>query len=181
MSSIEPAGERRLETRPETSRAWWFLGSLVVLRNPEGAPRVPAVIEMTFPPGGVSPLHVHARLDDDFLVLEGEMAVRSGKRTLVARTGSYVSLPHGVEYTTRVTSAGPTRVLLVHNADNFLSLVERTAPPATQLRLPDEGEGGVDMDELMRLSVELETPIVGPPMGEDEARAIVHQNPEVSQ
>lgn len=184
MTSIDPsadfADERQLQTTPENSRAWWFLGSLVVLRNPEGAPRVPAVIEMTFPPGGVAPLHVHARLNDDFYLLEGEMAVRSGERTLVARPGNYVSLPHGVAYTTRVTSDGPTKVLLVHNADNFLSLIERSAPIAEELRLPEEGEGTLDMDLLMKLSVELETPIIGPPMDEDEARAIVRQNPAVS-
>ena len=48
------AAVRELSTDPATSRAWWFLGTLAVLRNPQGAPRIPAVIELTVPAGGIA-------------------------------------------------------------------------------------------------------------------------------
>ncbi len=162
----------RLVTEPQTSRAWWFLGSLAVFRNPEGSPRTPAVVEMTFPPGGFAPLHMHTEIDDNFLMLEGEFAVRSGDQTLLARAGDYVSLPHGVPYTTRVFGSGPARLVLVHNADNFVSLLEAIGVPATELRLPSQGEDVIDMERLAQLCEELRMPLLGPPMDDAEAQAI---------
>src|SRR5581483_12191926 len=93
------APQRRIVSRPDSSPAWWFLGTLAVLRNPAGAPRTPTVIELTVPPGGSPPRHVHESLDDAFLLLDGEVVVRCGAETVVAGPGAYVVLPHGVEHT----------------------------------------------------------------------------------
>src|SRR4051812_17622886 len=93
----------KLATTSKSSRAWWFLGTLAVLRNPIGAPQSPAVIELTVPPGGSPPRHLHEELDDSFLLLDGEVVVRCGTDTILARPGTYVVLPHGVEHTFRVT------------------------------------------------------------------------------
>ncbi|MFN2559819.1 MAG: cupin domain-containing protein [Jatrophihabitans sp.] len=64
-----------------------------MLRNPEGSPRTPAVIELTVPPGGSPPRHVHHALEDSFLLLEGEMVVRCADETIVAKPGTYVVVP----------------------------------------------------------------------------------------
>ena len=163
--------ERQIASEPETSQAWWFLGTLAVLRNPAGAPRTPAVIELTVPPGGSPPRHVHDELDDSFLLLDGEVVVRCGDETLVARPGTYVALPHGVEHTFRVTSATPARLLLVHADDSFLRFVEALGTPTNELRLPPPGEYDVDADTIVRVSAEHGAPIVGPSLAEEEARA----------
>lgn len=78
---------RVLHSEPGPSSAWWFLGTLAELRNPAGAPRTPAVIELTIPAGGSPPLHVHQFVDDSFYVLEGELVVRCGEATFVAMAG----------------------------------------------------------------------------------------------
>ncbi len=157
-------------TEPATSRAWWFLGTLAELRNPVGAPRTPTVIELTVPAGGSPPLHVHDTLDDSFLLLAGEMVVRCGEQTLVARPGTYVVVPHGVEHTFRVTSAAPARLLLVHGDDSFLSFIEALGSPTTAHRLPPPGESDVDGDTIVRVSGEHGAPIVGPSLEAEEAR-----------
>lgn len=162
---------RTLHTDPATSRAWWFLGTLAVLRNPDGAPRTPAVIELMIPPGGSPPRHVHDTLDDNFLLLEGEVVVRCGDRTLVARPGAYVALPSGVEHTFRVTSAGPARMLLVHSSAEFLDFIEAVGTPTRELRLPTPGEHDVSRDTLIRVAAEHGVRIVGAPLEEHEARA----------
>jgi len=95
---VTPA-ERHISSEPDTSRAWWFLGTLAVLRNPKGTPRTPAVIELTVPPGGSPPRHVHHELEDSFLLLDGEMVVRCADETIVAKPGTYVVVPLGVEHT----------------------------------------------------------------------------------
>jgi mannose-6-phosphate isomerase-like protein (cupin superfamily)/catechol 2,3-dioxygenase-like lactoylglutathione lyase family enzyme len=162
-------------SEPDTSRAWWFLGTLAVLRNPEGTPRVPAVIELTVPPGGSPPRHVHDALDDSFLVLDGEVVVRCGEQTAVARTGTYVRVPAGVEHTFRVTSPVPARMLQIHNDDSFLSLIEAVGTPTRELRLPPPGEFDLDLETLVRVNAEHDSRIVGPSLGEDETRAFLDQ------
>lgn len=167
------AWERAVFSEPDTSRAWWFLGTLAVLRNPEGTPRTPAVIELTIPPGGSPPSHVHDVLDDAFLVLDGEVVVRCGERTIVGRPGTYVCVPAGAEHTFRVTSRVPARLLLVHGDDSFLALVEAIGTPTLDLRLPPAGEFDLDLDTLVRRNAEHDSRIVGPSLDDGEARAFL--------
>lgn len=157
-------------SEPATSRAWWFLGTLAVLRNPQGAPRTPVVMELTIPPGGSPPLHVHETLDDSFLMLEGQVVVRCGEETVVADPGSYVVMPHGVEHTFRVTSPAPARMLLVHADDSFLSFIETVGEPTSEHRLPPPGEVDLDFDTLAAASAAHGAPMIGPSLDEDEAR-----------
>lgn len=155
---------RDLLTDPATSPAWWFLGTLAVLRNPPGAPHCPTIIELTVPPGGSPPLHVHDTLDDNFLLLEGELIVRCGDRTFAAAAGSYVSLPHGVEHTFRVTGTHPARLLLVHASDEFLRFIEAVGTPTREQRLPAAGEHDLSRDMLIRIGAQHELRIVGAPL-----------------
>jgi catechol 2,3-dioxygenase-like lactoylglutathione lyase family enzyme/quercetin dioxygenase-like cupin family protein len=168
----------RLATTPETSRAWWFLGTLAVLRNPVGAARTPVVIELTVPAGGSPPMHAHDTLDDAFLLLDGEVVVRCGAETVVAQPGTYVSLPHGVEHTFRVTSRGPARLLLVHGDDSFLKFIEALGTPTTERRLPPPGEFDIDGETIVRVSAEHGAPIVGPSLDAHDARAHLTGDPQ---
>lgn len=165
------SAQREIASEQATSPAWWFLGTLAVLRNPAGAPRTPVVMELTVPPGGSPPEHVHESLDDSFFLLDGEVVVRCGGQTVLARPGSYVVLPHGVEHTFRVTSSVPARMLLVHADDSFLSFVEALGRPTTEHTLPPPGAVEVDADTVIRISAEHGSPIIGPSLPEDEARA----------
>ncbi|HET7407444.1 MAG TPA: cupin domain-containing protein [Mycobacteriales bacterium] len=163
-------GDREIASEPATSRAWWFLGTLLVLRNPEGAPVCPAVMELTIPPGGSPPEHVHESLDDSFYLLDGELVIRCGDRTIVARPGSYVVLPHGIGHTFRVTSRVPARLLLVHADDSFLRFVQAVGTPTDDRRLPPHDEFDLDFETLSRASAEHGAPMIGPSLEEDEAR-----------
>ena len=171
------ATERQLASEPENSRAWWFLGTLAVLRNPVGAPRTPAVIELTVPPGGSPPRHFHEALNDAFLLLDGEVVVRSGDETVVARPGTYVVVPDGTEHTFRVTSRTPARMLLIHDDDSFLQFIESVGTPTAEHRLPPSGEFDVDGETIVRVSAEHGAPIVGPSLEEDDARSYLDTAP----
>jgi quercetin dioxygenase-like cupin family protein len=170
--NTEPAA-RAIFTEPGTSRAWWFLGTLAVLRNPPGAPRTPAVIELTIPPGGSPPRHIHDGVDDSFLVLDGELVVRCGERTFLARPESYVALPAGIEHTFRVTSSVPARLLLVHADDSFLRFIEAAGTPTNELRVPRPGAADLDRTTLIRVAAEHDVRIVGPALDEPEVRAFL--------
>jgi mannose-6-phosphate isomerase-like protein (cupin superfamily) len=170
---LHDCGNGDLYTEPERSRAWWFLGTLAVLRNPRGAPTCPTIIELTVPPGGSPPRHIHESLDDNFLLLDGQVVVRCGEQTFVARPGAYVTLPHGVDHTFRVTSALPARMLLLHASDEFLRFIEAAGTPTHERRLPPPGEHDVSRDVLIRLAGEHGVRIIGAPMADDETRRLV--------
>lgn len=163
--------ERSLATEPATSRAWWFLGTLAVLRNPEGAPLAPTVIELTVPPGGSPAMHIHETADDNFLLLEGEVTVLCGGRALKARPGAYVALPAGVPHTFRVTSEGPAKMLLVQAGDEFLKFIQAVGKPAPELVMPPR-ESGVDRETLVRAGEANAVRFVGPPLDAEAAAAL---------
>ena len=168
---------RQLATDPTGSRAWWFLGTLAVVRNPEGAPRTPAVIELTVPPGGSPPEHVHEELDDSFLLLDGEVVVRCGEDTVIASPGTYVVLPHGVPHTFRVTSRTPARMLLIHADDSFLRFIEAIGTPTDERQLPPPTATSLDPDEVARASAAHGSPLVGPPLADEDARRALPPKP----
>jgi mannose-6-phosphate isomerase-like protein (cupin superfamily)/catechol 2,3-dioxygenase-like lactoylglutathione lyase family enzyme len=162
---------RQIATEPETSEAWWFLDTMVVVRNPEGAPRFPLVMELIVPPGGSPPRHVHQDLNDAFFLLEGEVVLSVGSETVVARPGTYAVVPVGSDHTFRVTSAVPARMLQIHDDDSFLRMVQAGGVPAAEHRLPPAGQVNLDMETLGRLVEEHDSHVVGGSLEDDEARA----------
>jgi glyoxylase I family protein len=173
MSTATPATTQlpRFATEPETSEAWWFLDTLVVLRNPAGSPRFPLVTELIVPPGGSPPRHVHRDLNDAFFLLEGEVVLSVGNETVVARPGAYAVVPVGSDHTFRVTSSTPARMLQIHDDDSFVRMVQAGRLPATEHRLPAPGQVNLDLETLTRLVEEHDSHVVGGSLEEDEARA----------
>jgi glyoxylase I family protein len=167
------ARERRFCTEPTTSEAWWFLDTMVVVRNPDGAPRIPLVMELIVPPGGSPPRHVHQGLHDAFFLLEGELVLSVGNETTVARPGTYAVVPAGSDHTFRVTSPTPARLLLIHDDDSFLRMVQAGGVPAEEHRLPAPGQVNLDGETLSRLVEEHDSHVVGGSMEESEARSVV--------
>jgi quercetin dioxygenase-like cupin family protein/catechol 2,3-dioxygenase-like lactoylglutathione lyase family enzyme len=172
MSTAEQVVPRAsFVSEPATGEAWWFLDTMVVVRNPEGAPRFPLVTELTVPPGGSPPRHVHHDLNDAFFLLEGEVVLSVGDETVVARPGTYAVVPAGKDHTFRVTSPTPARMLQVHDDDSFLRMVRAGGVPATAHELPPPGAVNVDGETLGRLVEEHDSHVVGAPLEEDDARA----------
>jgi len=149
--------------------AYWFFDALAVLRTAEGA--CPVVIEMTVPPGGHAPLHVHRDLDDSFYLQAGRLAVRCGDETFVAGPGDYVSLPHGVPHTFFVLDDQPAIMMQVHTDGSFLDFIRQVGVPATD-RTPPRPDGPPDLDALYQVAAATGQPVIGPPMSADEAAAV---------
>jgi mannose-6-phosphate isomerase-like protein (cupin superfamily) len=149
--------------------AYWFFGALAVIRSPEGV--LPIVIEMAVPPGGHTPLHVHTKLDDNFYLLSGRMAMRSGDETFVAQAGDYVSQPAGVPQTFFALDEKPAILLQTHANEDFLNYIRQVGEPATNRTQPPDQP--LDFDMLFRVAAETGQPVIGPPMTEDEAATIL--------
>jgi mannose-6-phosphate isomerase-like protein (cupin superfamily) len=169
-TAAQPNGisRRAARTALREGDAYWFYGDLVVVRSPEGAD--PIIIEHHVGPGGAAPLHIHVDLDDSFYVASGELAVRCGDDTFVARAGDYVSLPEGIPHTLRVVSDQEAVLLQTHAAASFLNFIKAVGIPATDPR-PDMAM--LDFAAMNRVAGETGQPVVGPPMSAEEATAIV--------
>lgn len=145
---------------------WWFLG--VVVEECPTPPGGPVVSVATLPEGASPPLHVHADLDDSFYLLEGTMVVRCGDDIALANAGSWVPFPSGVPHLFRVMD-GPARMLMVHADDSFLAFVHDIGRPATDVDVPDAGDGP-SIEELDRVSTLHGITNLGPSMTEEAAR-----------
>ena len=168
-SSVSTQHRHATRTGPGEGLAYWFFGALAVVRSPEGA--LPIVIEMTVPPGGHTPLHVHTNLDDSFYLLSGRMAVRSGEETFVANSGDYVTQPAGVPQTFFALDEKPAALLQTHANDDFLNFIRQVGEPATNRTQPPDQP--LDFDMLYKVAAETGQPVIGPPMTEAEAAMIV--------
>ena len=92
-----------------------------------------SVHDNAIPAGSPGPLpHLHRDHEETFYVLEGELTVRVGERTLTAPVGSFVVIPRGVVHQPSNPSQEPTRVLLIFSPAGMEHFFEEAA----QERIP---------------------------------------------
>ncbi len=76
-------------------------------------------VEVIVPPGGGPPLHTHAREDEFFVVLEGEVTFTVAGRALLARPGDSVFGPRGIPHRFENSGKGPVRMLMTATPAGF--------------------------------------------------------------
>jgi hypothetical protein len=135
------------KTGPREGDAYWFYGDLAIVRSPEGA--LPVIIEHHIGPGASAPLHVHTAVDDSFYLVSGELA-----------------LPH----TLHVMSPEEAVLLQTHDGPDFLNFIRAVGIPASQ---PKPDLATMDFEAMNVIAGQTGQPVIGPPMSEDEAAAIV--------
>jgi quercetin dioxygenase-like cupin family protein len=108
-----------------------------------------AVISVTSPPGGGTPLHQHHDEDEAFYVLEGEYAIRCGARTVRAGPGSFVFAPRGVPHKLTNVSAEPSTHLGIVSPAGF----ERFFEEMSQLPKPPAVERIMEVAAKYRLEI----------------------------
>ena len=157
--------------KDDQATAWWFLDTLVV-EHPCAPSMGTVVLEMTLPAGSTPPLHVHARLDDSWYILEGEMVVRCGDDEQVLGAGHWVSMPRDVPHTFRVIGDRVARILMVHDNASFRDLVRELGVPTTTRNLPEDPVFPM-MPDLARIAGTHDLTPIGPPMSQEDADSIL--------
>jgi quercetin dioxygenase-like cupin family protein len=71
------------------------------------------IMEATIPPGAGPPLHVHAREDEGFYVLEGQVEFQADGQTLRAGPGTFLNLPKGSRHRFQNVSDRAARMLIL--------------------------------------------------------------------
>jgi quercetin dioxygenase-like cupin family protein len=92
-----------------------------------------SIHDNTIPPGSPGPRpHIHRHHEEAFYVLEGELTVRMGPRTITAPAGSFVLVPRGVVHQPSNPGTQPTRVLLIFSPAGM----DRFFEEAAEQRMP---------------------------------------------
>jgi quercetin dioxygenase-like cupin family protein len=71
------------------------------------------VLRVSFPPGNVTPPHLHRATDETFLIESGEIEINRGGELLRGRKGDVIYLPKGIPHALRVIGNDEDLVLVV--------------------------------------------------------------------
>ena len=140
-----------------------FLGEVCAIRlTSEQTGGAVAVIEHLLPRGMATPLHVQAREDELFYVLEGQITVWMGGEQTEATAGDVVWLPRGQAHAFRVDS-DRARVLGLSVPGGHERFFRLGGEPATELDLAAVGTIPPDMDRMAAAAAATDVEILGPP------------------
>ena len=70
------------------------------------------VMAATVPPGGGPPPHMHAREEEGFYVLDGELDFTAEDKTLRLGPGNYINMPKGTPHAFKNNTERPARMLI---------------------------------------------------------------------
>jgi quercetin dioxygenase-like cupin family protein len=103
-------------------------GQMVVKVRDEDTGGGYSVHDNTIPAGSPGPRpRIYRRHEEAFYVLEGELTVRVGQRTITAPAGSFVVVPRGVVHQPSNPGTQPTRVLLIFSPAGMDHFFEEAA------------------------------------------------------
>ncbi len=160
-TSVQPLAPIALQDGEGEAR--WFLDGLATIKAAgETTDGGVAVVEMLWPRGSGSPLHVHHDEDEWFYVIEGELTLWVGGEVIVAPAGSFVYGPRDIPHTYLITS-DVARFLLVAEPAPFADFVREVSEPALALTLPPASFRPPSPEVLTAVAARYGMEILGPP------------------
>ena len=126
--------------RQSLEHSVWYNGSLMTfLATSEDTHGQFALIEAVARKGNVPPPHIHHREDEIFYVLEGEIVVSVGDRTIKGTPGTMGFLPSDVPHSFTIESEYG-RMLILLTPAGLERWFKEFSVPATAMTLPPAGE-----------------------------------------
>lgn len=126
--------------RQDLDRSVWYNGSLMTfLATTEDTAGRFALIEAVSRKGNAPPPHIHHREDETLYVLEGEITVAVGDRTIKAKPGTMVFLPRGVAHSFAIES-DELRMLILATPAGLEGWFKQFSVPAPAMTLPPPAE-----------------------------------------
>ena len=126
--------------RQSLEHSVWYNGSLMTfLATSEDTHGQFALIEAVARKGNVPPPHIHHREDEIFYVLEGEVVVSVGDRTIKGTPGTMVFLPRDVAHSFTIESE-QSRMLILLTPAGLEGWFKEFSVPAAAMTLPPADE-----------------------------------------
>jgi mannose-6-phosphate isomerase-like protein (cupin superfamily) len=132
--SEKATGARAVLVRQNEGKSvrWGPAGVIRILAGAESTDGSFSLVEATEEPGSAAPLHLHHAEAEGFYVLQGEIELTCGERTLTAAPGDFVYAPRGVPHKYAVIGQQPARVLLLFSRPGFESFFAEGGTPLDQ-------------------------------------------------
>ena len=147
----------------DEGEAIWAFGCLITVKaSRETTGGVVTVLDHLAGRGAGSPLHVHAREDEWFYVVEGELTFWLDGKVIDAPAGSFVFGPRGVPHTFTVTS-DEARFLLVTEPAGLEGMIRELGEPAVSRTIPPAPTEPPDLPRIVQVCAEYGIEILGPP------------------
>ena len=128
--------------RQSLDRSVWYNGSLMTFLATSGETQGRfALIEAVTRKGNDPPPHTHRREDEIFYVLEGEVVVSVGDRTIKGTPGTMIFLPREVRHSFTIESEQARMLILVTPA-GLERWFKEFSVPAQAMTLPSPSEPG---------------------------------------
>jgi quercetin dioxygenase-like cupin family protein len=135
--------------RQSLDRSVWYSGWLMTfLATAEETQGKFALIESVGRKGSVPPPHIHHREEESFYVLDGEMTVSVGDRTIKATPGTLVVVPRDTVHSFVIESE-QLRVLTLLTPAGLEGWFKEFSVPAAALTLPPPAE--ISRSEIQRM------------------------------
>lgn len=133
-------------------------GATIRIRTEDTAGAL-TLIELTIPPKAGPPLHVHAKEDEMWVVLKGDLRFKVEAEILRAPVGSVVFVPRGARHCFQNTSEDAAEILVVFTPSGMERFFEELAagPPVP-----------FDSKEYRSIARASWMEIVGPPLAESD-------------
>jgi quercetin dioxygenase-like cupin family protein len=97
--------------------------------------------EVSVPPGGGNPPHIHQRGEETFYLQEGTLTIQVGGKTQIASPGDFISLPRGVVHSFQNPGDVDAKFLLVAVPAGLEKFFEEAFYPADPaVPVPPMGE-----------------------------------------
>lgn len=151
----------------EPARVDWHLGSLMIwhVTSAESGGLL-SLGEVVVRPGNEPPMHVHAREDETWFVLEGSVIFQRGHERLRAEAGTALLMPRGIPHGFAVQSPA-ARMIHMYTPGGLEEAFFAVGTPAPAREMPPAPAGPPDAameDRLRKVYGDLGVTFVGPPL-----------------
>ncbi len=120
-----------------TGPAYWGPGELMTfLITGEETGGAFFLAEISVPPGGGPPPHIHSREDESFQIIEGSLTVQVGGDTITASAGDFVYLPRGIAHGFRNNGDGYVKALVLTTPAGLEGFFAEVFEPAADHATP---------------------------------------------
>jgi quercetin dioxygenase-like cupin family protein len=121
-----------VRSREGQTLRWGPQGTVRIIAGASSTDRSFSVVEVTEPPGGGAPLHVHHGEAEAFYILEGMVNLTCGEQTVTARAGDFVYAPKDVPHQYTIPGDKPARLLLLFSRPGFEMFFAEGGSPLDQ-------------------------------------------------
>lgn len=121
------------------------------------------LIEIRVLPGGGPPPHVHRSEDETFFVLEGQLQLWVGGRTIDAPAGACAFAPRNIPHRFTNATDKPARFLVIASPSGFEDFLNSFATPVASMESPAPPMTPELVETLLRLAPKHGIEILPPP------------------